>query len=289
MTRVAYEKSFVLPHPTDRVLGAWTSASLLRAWFAEHARVDAREGGEFLFWGRHTPWVAAEADADARFMRFDAASGFEVAWRWRGIATRLSVDARGDAGACRLVIRHELDAPMPEFDEGEQAFVLEDFWGLAMGNLREYLKTGKAALRPDLLATGDVVLSIEIDAPKAIVWKALTDPAQMDKWISTRARVDLRPGGEYTYGWTDAKDATPICARRIIAIEPGTRLHHDWHNRRDTTTSTIWELTELSPTRTRLTVRQVGVSSARERNAYSGGWGKFLLRAKALLEGLEPW
>ena len=50
------------------------------------------------------------------------------------------------------------------------------------------------------------VISRTFDAPRAKVWKAFTDPAEMAKWWGPKgfkviaSKMDLRPGGTYHYG-----------------------------------------------------------------------------------------
>ena len=52
---------------------------------------------------------------------------------------------------------------------------------------------------------GHFVLSRLVDAPRARVWKAWTDPAELAAWfgpkgfVTTHADLDLRPGGTYHY------------------------------------------------------------------------------------------
>ena len=49
----------------------------------------------------------------------------------------------------------------------------------------------------------DLVLERQIDVPKELVWRALTEPELIKKWFCPKpwqtvdCRVDLRPGGEF--------------------------------------------------------------------------------------------
>jgi uncharacterized protein YndB with AHSA1/START domain len=59
------------------------------------------------------------------------------------------------------------------------------------------------AARDSTLAhtTGDLVLSREFQAPRALVWQAWTEPAHLARWwgphryMAPRVEIDLRPGG----------------------------------------------------------------------------------------------
>ena len=45
---------------------------------------------------------------------------------------------------------------------------------------------------------------IEVDAPAARVWRALTDPALVCIWSGQEAEIDAREGGLYRIGTRDA-------------------------------------------------------------------------------------
>jgi len=40
-----------------------------------------------------------------------------------------------------------------------------------------------------------------IDAPLEVVWGVVTEPAQITRWFSDAAQLDLRPGGEGVLSW----------------------------------------------------------------------------------------
>jgi len=50
-------------------------------------------------------------------------------------------------------------------------------------------------------------LSIEIEAPPSAVFRALTDPEQLNRWMAAAARVEPRVGGVFDLGWTPTPDA----------------------------------------------------------------------------------
>lgn len=287
MSEIRYDRAFDLPATREAAFAAWTDPPRLRAWFAEGVHVEPREGGAFAFWGRRTPWMPERTLATQRITAWDPARRLAFDWAWCGVATRVSLAFEPAGAGCRLAVAHGLDAPVLDFDPREHTFLLDDLWSLWVGNLREFLRSGKPALLPDYSPREHVELSIEIQAPACEVWKSLTDPAQMDRWLSESARVDLRPGGEYSFGWTNPADATSIGPSRLVEVDPPRRLVHDWYYSKDTTARTEWRLEPLSPVRTRLTVRQLDVRTPREVGGYTGGWAKFLLRARALHEGGE--
>jgi uncharacterized protein YndB with AHSA1/START domain len=42
-----------------------------------------------------------------------------------------------------------------------------------------------------------------IDAPVDVVWRVVTEPAQISRWLSDAAELDLRPGGEGAISWKE--------------------------------------------------------------------------------------
>jgi uncharacterized protein YndB with AHSA1/START domain len=68
------------------------------------------------------------------------------------------------------------------------------------------------------------------DAPRAVVWKAWTDEAQLLEWWSPKGfktrftKVDLRPGGMYHYG-LESPQGQSFCGRFVYrVIEAPSRL-----------------------------------------------------------------
>lgn len=63
-----------------------------------------------------------------------------------------------------------------------------------------------------LVTTEDIVLVRTFDAPVEAVWKAWTDPEQVQRWWGPRgytspsARIDLRPGGTYVFAMRAPKE-----------------------------------------------------------------------------------
>ncbi|MGH7130739.1 MAG: SRPBCC family protein [Phycisphaerales bacterium] len=286
---ILFDRSYSLAFASARVFDAISQPADLGKWFAEHTEVEPRVGGAFRFWGRHTLWVGTREEADQSLTRWTPGQALAFSWTWCGVPSDVELSVSATRVGATLRIRHTLNALLPEFELAEHIWLLDDVWSLAIGNLREYLKSGKPALLADLTPKPDVVMSIEIDAPVAAVWRAITDPAEMNRWISENAAVDLRPGGVYSYGWKSPDAGTAIGPSKVIEIEPGKRLVHDWSYKWDATTRTVWEVDALGERRTRLTVRQLGTNTPRAFGGYSNGWGKFLLKVKAMLQGEEAW
>lgn len=79
-------------------------------------------------------------------------------------------------------------------------------------------------------ARSQTELSLEFDLshPPEKVWRALTDPALLEKWLLPVIGFDLTPGAAFTFktqpypNW----DGTVNC--RMLEIEPMRRLRYAW-------------------------------------------------------------
>jgi uncharacterized protein YndB with AHSA1/START domain len=99
----------------------------------------------------------------------------------------------------------------------------------------------------------EVRRELEIRAPRARVWEALTEPSQLLQWFPTkRAEIDLRPGGDAVLEWDEAR------AEAVVdVVEPPGRFVFRWRpeglGRPFTTVSfTLDEMEDGASTRVRL-------------------------------------
>lgn len=280
----------VLPAATSEIWARLVDPARLREWFCEQAEVEPRVNGAYRFWGRHTPLMPRARDATQRITRFDADRALRFAWAWGGTDSEVLIELtpEGEAAAAprtSVWVRHSLiEGTVGGYSRDTSRFFVGDFWTIALGNLREHVKRGAAALRPDFAAQGpNVRVSIEIDAAPERVWNALVDPAVRDKWLSSGGVCEARKGGAYTYGWVfDGEHCGP---KTILEIDPPRRLVHDWFHAKEAPGRTEWVLEPLAGGRTRVTVTQVGVNGDRDVAGYTGGWSKFALGLRELLEG----
>jgi uncharacterized protein YndB with AHSA1/START domain len=282
------DKTYDLPASAERVFAAITESAHLDRWFAEHTRIEPREGGAYRFWGRHTAWINAEAQSDGRITAFKPGSRLAYTFTWRD--THCEVDLRvepsGD-GASKLHVRMSAAPPQMGFGE-ECGWYMLDFWRHSVGNLRHYLKTGAAVLRPDFTARGPLDLSVFVAAPPEKVFAALTDPAKMDKWLSAKAAVDLRPGGEFSFGWTikDKAGRDTLCGpSKLVEVVPNRLIVHNWSHRDEAPSTVRWELTP-APGGTMVRLTHTVPTDEPSRGGYVGGWTSFLVELAAMGPGL---
>lgn len=73
----------------------------------------------------------------------------------------------------------------------------------------------------------DVVVRRDFPHPPERVWRALTEPELIRKWMGsndmTRCEIDLRPGGSFHWAWTEFYFSGPIlevdAPRRMVHVE----------------------------------------------------------------------
>lgn len=130
---------------------------------------------------------------------------------------------------------------------------------------------------------------ILIDAPVDVVWRVITEPDQIVRWLSEAADIDLRPGGHGRLVF-ESGDSYQL---QIEAVEPPTRFAFRWVQpqglvvRADN--SLVVEFT-LEPVgdRTRLRVVESGFDKvdwsdeekARYSERHTQGWGRLLERLR---------
>ena len=133
-----------------------------------------------------------------------------------------------------------------------------------------------AAVVPDAITR-----EIEIDAPREVVWRIVTEARHLAGWFSDEAEIDLRPGGLMLLTW----HGHGVYRARVETVEPPRTFAFRWvlHDGEEPVDggSTLVVMT-LTPTETgtRLTVVESGFSDLswpeHERARYAGqnadGW-----------------
>jgi uncharacterized protein YndB with AHSA1/START domain len=157
-------------------------------------------------------------------------------------------------------------------------------------------KMTKAILSPDQDA---VISEIEIAAPPARVFQALTTAAELKCWFSSPEcpahvwEMDPRPGGRYRY--TTEKGSIEIngvrefeCHGEILEFDPPRVLVYtwlaNWHDEVNHRTIVRWELAPTE-TGTHVKVTHSGLASMPVvRKDYAGGWPGVVEMLKKFVE-----
>lgn len=257
------------------VYRALTSHQPLLTWFAELVEC-CPDNGKFAFWGRHTPF------GDVPRQRLESVTsgiGLSFAWEVDGMDT--VVDLRvypTSTGDTTLVLSH-IPVPSWGFDRAS----MNDFWGIAVGNLANFTEGRALAPRPDYtdLPVGQALARIHIEKPRQQVFDVLVDPGLIDRWLPSAAIVEPRVGGRYEFGW----DHGPV---ELIAFDPPDHLAYTWHNDGWPDTEVHWDLAD-SDDGTLVTVRHQGFVDGRPADGYQLGWQNLLIGLQRMLEIGDRW
>ena len=134
--------------------------------------------------------------------------------------------------------------------------------------------------------TGRIVeKTLELDAPLARVWAAITEAGELAQWFGERAELDLVPGGRGAMTWKNHGRY----AMRVDEVEAPTRLVWSWVHEPDVAfedapaTSVEWVLTERPEGGTTLHLRETGFLTDEHRGQNDGGWDEELSHLVTLL------
>jgi uncharacterized protein YndB with AHSA1/START domain len=130
-----------------------------------------------------------------------------------------------------------------------------------------------------------IVETIEIEAPMATVFAALTEPEQLTAWWGsddsyhcTAMECDLHVGGAWKTSGR-GRDGKPFTVGGVYRIVEPPRIlefswRHDWHDGDDPAADTIvrYELEERDGVTTQLTMTHWGFASMTDRNNHAAGW-----------------
>ncbi|MCB2097892.1 MAG: SRPBCC domain-containing protein, partial [Parvularculaceae bacterium] len=142
-----YAVPVTFPASQADAFAALSDEKALKVWFAEHAEIDAREGGAYRFWGKHTPDTKTRADATQTIAHYGPVSTLSFEWRLFGRDSKVTwtIAAEGEKES-KVTIRHEFSS-LPDGVRAKE--MIDDLWRLNTGNLCFYLMGEREIYRPD--------------------------------------------------------------------------------------------------------------------------------------------
>jgi uncharacterized protein YndB with AHSA1/START domain len=261
----------------ETVYRALIDPDALARWFAEHSEISV-EDKQYDFWGRFTPDNPGREEGRHHLVRAIPNKLVEFEWRIRDADTLVQYELHETASGCVLTMYHR-NIPL----SGPNQSSIGDFWSHALEGLRHWLERGRAYRLLDYsqVQKGDVRVTIDIDVAPSAVFHALTDAAQMERWIGSKGSIDPKPGGKIDFGW----GMGPV---KILDLVPDEKLAYSWQWEGEPESVTTWTL-EGSGGRTRVTIVQSGFAPDRNGEDYYIGWCKFASRLKTMLEEGPEW
>jgi uncharacterized protein YndB with AHSA1/START domain len=143
-------------------------------------------------------------------------------------------------------------------------------------------------LMPGLMIDRDIL----IEAPAEVVWRTITEPAQMSQWFADRVDLVVEPGAR---GYLEFGDqGGPVV---VETVDPPTRFSFRWNHPRGeepvagNSMLVEFTLTPEDAERTRLRVVETGhelrpwpdTEKQRYADEHQGGWAEFLDRLATLV------
>lgn len=315
-TSLTHEFAETLHAPRERVFRAFTDEAELQRWFAEHAHVEPRAGGEYRFWGIHTHGVPTRAQATQKLLRIEAPSWLVFSWNIEGCDSEVMLEFSEESAAADGT---EAKAPAQATDatgesvpasaphepaatllKGRHHFpvapavprpldLVDDLWRMALANLRAYL-AGSPVFLPDFSdSLPRLRQTVLINMPRDRVFQALLDPAVLDPWLGAQSVVEPCVGGRYSYGWKYEVRGQPVTGgpTTILELVEDTKLVTDWPNWRGDPLMPVQRVTWLLESvgeQTRVILIHEPFERVADLSDYPQGWAYFLGALKARLE-----
>lgn len=129
--------------------------------------------------------------------------------------------------------------------------------------------------------------TLEFDASVERVWKAITDPEELNRWFGDHTVLPLQPGAEGAFVW----DKHGSFALRVEEVDPPHRLAWSWVHAADVpfdsapATRVEWTLRQRAPSGTILHLRETGFRTELHHEQNTQGWDEELEELARLLEG----
>jgi uncharacterized protein YndB with AHSA1/START domain len=119
---------------------------------------------------------------------------------------------------------------------------------------------------------------VTMPAPPEEVWSALTEPAQLERWLAS-AQFDPRPDGAVNLVWPGESEMHGV----IAEIDPPRRLRYSWFER-DYTSQLSFDVEPVTPGESQLTLTHRDTSEE-DAPGFGAGWHSHLESLAALLGG----
>lgn len=223
-------KWFVLLNKKPKIVWeALTQPDELKKWLCDEVQVDFRPGGHYritsstLFRGQ-TEKVSVQEVAQFEKISFD--------WQIAGVSTRVEWRLEPQLDMTRLVIHHQIDEGLEKIttkDETKGCEMLQHYWSLCTALLKSYLDVGHAPDRNRLKdePSDQVIHQVEVPVSAEKAFSAFVVGKEIDAWMGTGAKVDLKVGGRYSFGWK-AEEEGRYGPEKILDYDPGREVACSW-------------------------------------------------------------
>ena len=108
------------------------------------------------------------------------------------------------------------------------------------------------------------------------LWRAITEPGEIRKWMGFESRIELRPGGDYRIDFAEQGELDGV----IVEVQPGHLLKYVWG-----WSVVVWTLADDGQGCTYELVQNGLADRGEDEEGLAAGWHEFLLRIDRHLDG----
>ena len=129
----------------------------------------------------------------------------------------------------------------------------------------------------------EIKILIEIPTSTDLVFKAITDEAELKKWWVDVPLLEKKIGGKILFRFlkenSEMLSEDFVVGGKIVDYNPNIRLSYTWkpvddHSYPDTLVT--WSLEKIAQTKTKLTLLHTGLENAKDASHLEQGWAYFL-------------
>jgi uncharacterized protein YndB with AHSA1/START domain len=248
--------------PVAKVWNALTNVEDMRRWYFDLKEFKPEEGFEFEFTVEHEGTTYCHL---CKVTAVISEKRIAYTWRYKGQpgASVVTFDLIAHGAQTRLKLTHEGLESFPNIPACARKNFMQG-WTLISAALKEFVES-KTADR-------EIVISRIFDAPRELVWQAMTRPEHVVHWWGPRGftttieEMDVRPGGTWKHVM-HGPDGVDYPNKSIFTqvVEPE-RLVFSHGGRREggpgTSFVATWTFDALAESKTKVTIHMVFASMA---------------------------
>jgi uncharacterized protein YndB with AHSA1/START domain len=192
----------------------------LSRWFCGWSRIEPKVGGSFKFGGETCIILPDGRGWETKIDEGEVLRRFAFTWPIQGSDTRVAYELEDAPGDTTILRASHSRVPVRTTTCGD----LQDAWRVCLGNLESVAEGRGDSIRPDHapVMSGELRLSVLIEAPPVNAFAAFANPADVGHWSSggvpeAPARVEPRAGGAFSLGDTQEPN-------QILEWSDGTRI-----------------------------------------------------------------
>ncbi len=262
------------------VYKALTTSSALIVWLAESAEVNLADN-RFSFWGKYTPDNPNQDSQHMKLLQYEENRLLEFQWVIDDISATVKFKLRErDNNTTVLTLIHEQAL---QTTHHSYSFTLEDFWFVHLENLRRYIDGKPSEARVDFSQpmNGNIRHILDSSATPEEVYAVLTQPDLIERWIASKAKVEVEKGADYDIGWG-------MEGLKIVEFDEAKKFSISWDEGLEDLTTVTWEL-EASGGRTHITFTHSGFDDDHKNDGIWAGWLNFLNWMRSTAEYGADW